>query len=173
MSHLARYNATPDAGKWTLVRQWMDEDPLPFGADLRANRPILETPARTRRARDKLDFVGASPARRLVEIKVGGEPKGIFARILRTTTPASSGIGFPELILNVGGLLIGAIETASQVATKAGRGEHPTRIRTARVPGQAHRSGDDPGSRPADLASAQSDRRWSDPAEWHAVSRSL
>ncbi len=257
MSYLARYDDTPDGEKWALVRKWMDEEPLPFFAELRERRPILATPACTLLARyedcvetlllpnvftvrlyapkmgtymlaqddtpahfrdkavmhsmlnrndvpmlrqfigdqakailavaggridvvsqitrmvpallvrDKFGFTGAAPAkllewslwnqwdtfhnqpfdfnddpagihqkaqaalvemknflvalaaRRLVEIKAGGQPDDIFSRMLRTSYPASVGFGFPDLILNVGGLLIGAVETTSQAATQA------------------------------------------------------
>jgi len=43
-SYLERYDATPDAEKFPLVRRWMDTEPLPFFKELRANRPILVTP---------------------------------------------------------------------------------------------------------------------------------
>jgi cytochrome P450 len=43
-SYLERYDATPDAEKFPLVRRWMDTEPLAFFKELRANRPILVTP---------------------------------------------------------------------------------------------------------------------------------
>lgn len=42
--YLERYDATPDTEKFSLVRCWMDTEPLPFFKELRANRPILVTP---------------------------------------------------------------------------------------------------------------------------------
>ncbi len=43
-SYLQRYDATPVAGRWPLVRGWMHEEPLAFYAELRKDRPILVMP---------------------------------------------------------------------------------------------------------------------------------
>jgi cytochrome P450 len=43
-SYLERFDNTPEAGRWPLVRGWIYGEPLPFFAELRANRPILLTP---------------------------------------------------------------------------------------------------------------------------------
>ncbi|GAB4062382.1 cytochrome P450 [Uliginosibacterium sediminicola] len=44
MSYLEQFDATPDADKLRLVRQWMDSEPLPFFKELREQRPVLVTP---------------------------------------------------------------------------------------------------------------------------------
>src|SRR5207302_829349 len=40
-SYLQRFEATPEAQRWPLVRGWMLGEPLPFYAELRRDRPIL------------------------------------------------------------------------------------------------------------------------------------
>jgi hypothetical protein len=46
-SYLQRYDATPAAERWPLVRGWMHEEPLAFYAELRKDRPILVMPELT------------------------------------------------------------------------------------------------------------------------------
>jgi cytochrome P450 len=43
-SYLQRFEATPEAQRWPLVRGWMLGEPLPFYAELRRDRPILAMP---------------------------------------------------------------------------------------------------------------------------------
>ncbi|HXC29519.1 MAG TPA: cytochrome P450 [Stellaceae bacterium] len=40
-SYLQRFDATPAEGRWPLVRGWVFNEPLPFFAELREERPIL------------------------------------------------------------------------------------------------------------------------------------
>ena len=46
-SYLQRFDATPQAQRWPLVRGWMFNEPLPFYAELRRERPILVMPELT------------------------------------------------------------------------------------------------------------------------------
>jgi hypothetical protein len=46
-SYLQRYDATPVAERWPLVRRWMHGEPLAFYAELRKDRPILVMPELT------------------------------------------------------------------------------------------------------------------------------
>src|ERR1700685_141967 len=46
-SYLQRFDATPPAQRWPLVRGWMFSEPLPFYAELRRDRPILVMPELT------------------------------------------------------------------------------------------------------------------------------
>jgi cytochrome P450 len=46
-SYLEQFDQTPTESRWPLVRRWMFEEPLPFYAELRACRPILEMPQLT------------------------------------------------------------------------------------------------------------------------------
>jgi cytochrome P450 len=46
-SYLEQFDQTPAEGRWRLVRRWMFEEPLPFYAELRLRRPILEMPELT------------------------------------------------------------------------------------------------------------------------------
>lgn len=50
-SYLSRLEAMPAAGRWSVARRWMFEEPLPFFAELREHQPILETPEATLVAR--------------------------------------------------------------------------------------------------------------------------
>src|SRR5215470_11223924 len=46
-SYLERFDATPEAKRWPLVRGWMFSEPLLFYAELREKRPILVMPELT------------------------------------------------------------------------------------------------------------------------------
>jgi cytochrome P450 len=43
-TYLQRFDATPEAQRWPLVRGWIFNEPLPFFAELRRDRPILAMP---------------------------------------------------------------------------------------------------------------------------------
>ena len=43
-SYLEKYDAAAEADKFSLVRRWIDTEPLPFFKELRDKRPILVTP---------------------------------------------------------------------------------------------------------------------------------
>jgi cytochrome P450 len=43
-SYLERFDQTPAAGRWPLVRRWMSEEPLGLYAELRKHRPVLVMP---------------------------------------------------------------------------------------------------------------------------------
>ena len=42
--YLGEYDAAPEDQKYPLVQQWIREEPLEFFKQLRAERPVLETP---------------------------------------------------------------------------------------------------------------------------------
>jgi cytochrome P450 len=50
-TYLQRFDATPEAQRWPLVRGWIFNEPLPFFAELRQDRPILAMPEVTLAAR--------------------------------------------------------------------------------------------------------------------------
>src|SRR5580692_6446025 len=50
-TYLQRFDATPEAQRWPLVRGWIFNEPLPFFAELRQDRPILPMPEVTLAAR--------------------------------------------------------------------------------------------------------------------------
>ena len=58
-SYLRQLDAASDADKFLLVRRWIDNEPLSFFAELRANRPVLVTPVCTlvTRLRDVLEVL--------------------------------------------------------------------------------------------------------------------
>jgi cytochrome P450 len=43
-SYLQRFDQTPEAERWPLVRGWIAEEPLPFYKELREQRPVLVMP---------------------------------------------------------------------------------------------------------------------------------
>jgi len=50
-TYLERFDATPEAARWALVRGWIFNEPLPFFKELRRHRPILVMPELTIAAR--------------------------------------------------------------------------------------------------------------------------
>src|SRR5205085_7406290 len=46
-NYLEQFDAAADADKFSLVRHWIDNEPLPFFRELREKRPILVTPGGT------------------------------------------------------------------------------------------------------------------------------
>ena len=46
-TYLQRFDSTPEAKRWPLVRGWMFNEALPFYAELRTDRPILVMPELT------------------------------------------------------------------------------------------------------------------------------
>ena len=50
-TYLQRFDATPEVRRWPLVRGWIFNEPLPFFAELRRDRPILAMPEVTLAAR--------------------------------------------------------------------------------------------------------------------------
>jgi cytochrome P450 len=44
MGYCERIDATPEAGRWHLVKQLMAEEPFPFFAEMRERRPVLALP---------------------------------------------------------------------------------------------------------------------------------
>ena len=58
-TYLQRFDATPEAQRWPLVRGWIFGEPLPFFAELRQERPILAMPEVTLAARFE-DWLRAS-----------------------------------------------------------------------------------------------------------------
>ncbi len=50
-NYLEQYDAAAEADKFSLVRKWLDTEPLPFFKELREKRPVLVTPECTLLAR--------------------------------------------------------------------------------------------------------------------------
>ena len=46
-TYLERLDATPQAGRWPLVRGWMRDEPHPFFAEVREKRPVMVLPELT------------------------------------------------------------------------------------------------------------------------------
>jgi hypothetical protein len=64
-SYLQRFDATPVAQRWPLVRGWIFGEPLPFFAELRRDRPILAMPELTIATRYDDCTRGPAPPRSL------------------------------------------------------------------------------------------------------------
>jgi hypothetical protein len=45
--YLERFEREPANSRWPFVRKWLFDEPLPFFAELRTHRPILEMPELT------------------------------------------------------------------------------------------------------------------------------
>ncbi len=68
-SFLERFDSTPEAEQWPLVRHWMNEYPIAFFKELREQRPILKTPVCTLIARfDDFNEVVTIPRTFTVEL---------------------------------------------------------------------------------------------------------
>lgn len=78
-------------------------------------------------------------ARRLDEIRRGVKRDDVTSRLLQASFPESVGFPLPRLVLNIGGLLIGAVETTSQASVQALRQliRRPDRLAEAKAHAEA------------------------------------
>lgn len=64
-------------------------------------------------------FLAGLVGKRAFQVWAGAAPDDIASRIIRTSFPPSVGFTAERAIINIGGLLIGAVETTSQAAIQA------------------------------------------------------
>jgi cytochrome P450 len=64
-------------------------------------------------------FLGALVQKRVVQIWAGARPDDVASRLIRTQLPGEVGFPVQRMVINIGGLLIGAIETTSQAVIHA------------------------------------------------------
>ena len=103
----------PDADmlRWSYANQLDQFNNLPF--DGRPDVEAVQAAAEAARSEMRARFQSLIPAR-LQAIRAGAEADDVLSRLHRTQFPKSVGFGMDRVVINVGGLLIGAIETTSE-----------------------------------------------------------
>jgi cytochrome P450 len=107
----------PEAiARWSLFNQWDTFHNQPFDG----NSNPAEIHARTQAVNGELRaYLSELVPRRIKAIKAGDERDDIVSRLLRISLPQSVGFPIERLVRNIGGLLIGTIETTSQAAAQS------------------------------------------------------
>ncbi|MFB0489591.1 cytochrome P450 [Methylobacterium sp. OAE515] len=106
-----------DLLRWSYVNQLDQFNNLPF--DDRSDAEAVQGAAQRAREEMRAAFASLIPAR-LAALKAGTPvPDDILTRLLRLNLPAASGFGMDRVVINVGGLLIGAIETTAEAVVNA------------------------------------------------------
>ncbi|WP_010682944.1 cytochrome P450 [Methylobacterium mesophilicum] len=111
--------AAPDGDmlRWSYANQLDQFNNLPF--DGRPDADAVQAAAAQAREEMRAAFASLIPAR-LAALEAGAEvPDDSLTRLLRLRLPSAAGFGMDRVVINVGGLLIGAIETTSEVAVNA------------------------------------------------------
>jgi cytochrome P450 len=134
--------AAPDGDmlRWSYANQLDQFNNLPF--DGRPDADAVQAAAAQAREEMRAAFASLIPAR-LAAIEAGAEvPDDSLTRLLRLRLPSAAGFGMDRVVINVGGLLIGAIETTSEAAVNAlaeilGRPEVHASARAAAAEGPA------------------------------------
>lgn len=102
--------------RWSLANQWDTFHNQPFDGNPNAD----EIHARAQAANKELGaYLAALVPRRIAAIKAGDTRDDIVSRMLRVSFPDSIGFPMERLVRNIGGLLIGTIETTSQATAQA------------------------------------------------------
>ena len=106
-----------DLLRWSYANQLDQFNNLPF--DGRPDAEAVQGAAQRAREEMRAAFASLIPAR-LAALKAGTPvPDDILIRLLRLNLPAASGFGMDRVVINVGGLLIGAIETTAEAVVNA------------------------------------------------------
>ncbi|MGR7994735.1 cytochrome P450 [Xanthobacter sp. ZOL 2024] len=108
----------PDADllDWSYANQMDQFNNLPY--DGRPDADAIHAAAEASRVKLRALFAQLIPLR-LAEIKAGTAPDDMLTRILSLQLPASAQFGMDRVVINVGGLLIGAIETTAEAVVNA------------------------------------------------------
>jgi len=108
----------PDADllDWSYANQMDQFNNLPY--DGRPDADAIHQAAEASRVKLRALFAVLIPAR-IAEIKAGTAPDDMLTRILSLNLPASAHFGMDRVVINVGGLLIGAIETTAEAVINA------------------------------------------------------
>ncbi|XYD12230.1 cytochrome P450 (plasmid) [Methylobacterium sp. NMS12] len=109
----------PDADllRWSYANQFDQFNNLPF--DERPDAEAIHAAADRARQEMRAAFAMIIPAR-VAAIEAGADlPDDVLTRLLRLHLPAATGFGMDRVVINVGGLLIGAIETTSEAVVNA------------------------------------------------------
>lgn len=108
----------PDADllRWSFANQVDQFNNLPF--DGRPDAAEVSAAADRARAEMRATFARLIPEK-LARLKQDPPPDDVFSRVLKTAFPSAVGFGMDRVVINVGGLLIGAIETISEAIVNA------------------------------------------------------
>jgi len=108
----------PDADllDWSYANQMDQFNNLPY--DGREDAEAIHAAADASRVKLRELFAQLIPAR-IAEIKAGTAPDDMLTRILSLNLPPSAHFGMDRVVINVGGLLIGAIETTAEAVVNA------------------------------------------------------
>ncbi|MFG1236392.1 cytochrome P450 [Xanthobacter autotrophicus DSM 597] len=108
----------PDADllDWSYANQMDQFNNLPY--DDRPDADAIHQAAEDSRVKLRALFAALIPAR-IAEIKAGTAPDDSLTRILSLNLPAADHFGMDRVVINIGGLLIGAIETTAEAAINA------------------------------------------------------
>ncbi|MEP9349906.1 cytochrome P450 [Xanthobacter sp. KR7-225] len=101
---------------WSYANQMDQFNNLPF--DGRPDADAIHQAAEESRVKLRALFAQLIPAR-LAEIKAGTAPDDMLTRILSLNLPQADHFGMDRVVINVGGLLIGAIETTAEAVVNA------------------------------------------------------
>lgn len=101
---------------WSYANQMDQFNNLPY--DGRPDADAIHQAAEESRAKLRALFAQLIPAR-IAEIKAGTAPDDSLTRILSLNLPAADHFGMDRVVINVGGLLIGAIETTAEAVVNA------------------------------------------------------
>jgi cytochrome P450 len=102
--------------RWSLANQWDTFHNQPFHENANAD----EIHANAQAANVELrEYLAELVPRRIAAIKSGDTRDDIVSRLLCMSLPASVGFPMERLVRNIGGLLIGTVETTSQAAAQA------------------------------------------------------
>ncbi|MGH1569574.1 cytochrome P450 [Methylobacterium sp. P31] len=103
--------------RWSYANQFDQFNNLPF--DQRADSDSIHAAADQAREEMRAAFASIIPAR-VAALEAGSDvPDDVLTRLLRLHMPAMAGFGMDRVVINVGGLLIGAIETTSEAVVNA------------------------------------------------------
>ena len=106
-----------DLLRWSYANQLDQFNNLPF--DDRPDADAVAAAAIRAREEMRAAFASLIPAR-LAAIESGADvPDDSLTRLLRLRLPAATGFGMDRVVINVGGLLIGAIETTAEAVVRA------------------------------------------------------
>lgn len=110
--------AGPDADllDWSYANQMDQFNNLPY--DGRPDAAAIHQAAEDSRVKLRALFAQLIPAR-IAAIKAGQAPDDSLTRILSLNLPAADHFGMDRVVINIGGLLIGAIETTAEAAINA------------------------------------------------------
>lgn len=109
--------ADDDLLRWSYANQFDQFNNLPF--DARPDADAIHAAADRAREEMRAAFASLIPAR-VAALKAGASlPDDVLTRLLRLNLPAATGFGMDRVVINVGGLLIGAIETTAEAVVNA------------------------------------------------------